>query len=115
MPVQQQLPDLSQSYRPSLYAAALITYAVTVSAVILRFTARRFTHLRLWYDDWQAVVALVRHPWQLHALIVTDSMSSSPRRLYSLIQWFVSPHWERAAKDICTPPLPPHIQETGLF
>ncbi|KAL8824149.1 MAG: hypothetical protein Q9191_005261 [Dirinaria sp. TL-2023a] len=48
---------LAQSYRPSLYSAAFITYTLATSAVILRFVARRLRHLDLWYDDWLCVVA----------------------------------------------------------
>ncbi|KAL9601246.1 MAG: hypothetical protein Q9219_002651 [cf. Caloplaca sp. 3 TL-2023] len=49
--------NTSQSYRPSLYAAAIITYILATAAVFLRFTARRLTHQRVWYDDWLVVVA----------------------------------------------------------
>ena len=59
MTTAQPTPDLSESYRPSLYAAAIITWILALIAVALRFTARRLTHLHLWYDDWLVVVALV--------------------------------------------------------
>lgn len=58
MAAQQPLPDLSESYRPSLYSAAIITYTLAISAVVLRFVARRLMHLHLWYDDYLVVVAL---------------------------------------------------------
>ncbi|KAL8950203.1 MAG: hypothetical protein Q9222_003750 [Ikaeria aurantiellina] len=58
MATQAPLPDLSESYRPSLYSAAIITYTLAISAVALRFTARRLTHTFFWYDDWLVVVAL---------------------------------------------------------
>lgn len=57
---QGPLPDLSDTYRPSLYAAAIVTYILATGAVILRFIARRLTHLNYWYDDWLIVVAWVR-------------------------------------------------------
>ncbi|KAG7001465.1 hypothetical protein G7Y79_00031g065800 [Physcia stellaris] len=39
---------LSQSQRPSLFSAAIITYILATSAVVLRFIARRLRHLNLW-------------------------------------------------------------------
>ena len=58
-PLKQNLSPafLAESYRPSLYSAAFITYVLATVAVILRFVARRLRHLKLWYDDWLCLVA----------------------------------------------------------
>lgn len=57
MTSQQRQPDISESRQPSLYSAAIITLVLATAAVALRFTARRLTHLDLWYDDGLIVVA----------------------------------------------------------
>ena len=61
MPTQASEANRSETYQPSIYAAAIITYIVAATAVGLRFIARRLTHAKLWYDDWLVVVALVTH------------------------------------------------------
>lgn len=45
---------------PDIYAAIFITFSAAVVALVLRFTARRMTKMKLWFDDYFAVVATVR-------------------------------------------------------
>lgn len=72
MVTQDSKPNLSDTYQPSIYAAAIITYMVATSAVILRFVARRLTNMKLWYDDWLVVVAWVRQLKDVRALMDTN-------------------------------------------
>jgi hypothetical protein len=46
--------------QPRLYAAVIITTTLAITAVTLRFLARRLVHTPVWVDDWLALVALVR-------------------------------------------------------
>ncbi|KAM5344331.1 hypothetical protein ACJ41O_012868 [Fusarium nematophilum] len=45
--------------RPNIYAAICITLFVAVLALVLRLKARSMTKMRLWFDDYLAMSALV--------------------------------------------------------
>ena len=47
--------------QPDIYAAVIITLILAVTAVALRFIARRLVKASIWLDDWLTLVALVRY------------------------------------------------------
>lgn len=47
--------------QPNLHAALIVTLILAVTAVILRFLARRLVKASIWLDDWLTLVALVRY------------------------------------------------------
>lgn len=63
-------PGPPESYRPSLYTAAIITYTLATGAVVLRFIARRLMRLAYWWDDWLIVGAWVRETFR--AIVYND-------------------------------------------
>ncbi|KAF4967880.1 hypothetical protein FSARC_4647 [Fusarium sarcochroum] len=44
---------------PDIYAATSITWAVAIFALIMRLKARRMTKMKLWFDDYFAITALI--------------------------------------------------------
>jgi hypothetical protein len=46
--------------QPDIYAAISITWVAAFLALGLRLKARRMTKMNLWFDDYFAVIALVR-------------------------------------------------------
>jgi hypothetical protein len=47
--------------QPDLHAAVIVTLILAVTAVVLRFLARRLVKASIWLDDWLTLVALVRY------------------------------------------------------
>ena len=54
--------DIHASRQPELYAVSLITFVLAVTAVSLRFLARKLLKSGYWLDDWLSIVAAVS--WQ---------------------------------------------------
>lgn len=50
----------SGNLQPNLHAAVIVTPILAITAVVLRFFARRLVHVSIWLDDWLTLVALVR-------------------------------------------------------
>ena len=47
--------------RPTILALCIVSPIISVTAVLLRFEARRINHVRLGADDWTVLFALVGH------------------------------------------------------
>jgi hypothetical protein len=64
----------SGNLQPNLHAAVIVTPILAITAVALRFLARRLVHARMWLDDWLILVALVRysHIQEIHISIITS-------------------------------------------
>lgn len=48
----------SGNLQPNLHAAVIVTPILAITAVALRFLARRLAHAPMWIDDWLTLVAL---------------------------------------------------------
>ena len=51
----------SGNLQPNLHAAVIVTPILAITAVVLRFSARRLAHASMWLDDWLTLVALVSY------------------------------------------------------
>ncbi|KAK1255860.1 hypothetical protein MKX07_008119 [Trichoderma sp. CBMAI-0711] len=51
--------NLHDDKRASIMATSIVTWALAVSAVVLRIVSRRMRKMRLWIDDWLILAALV--------------------------------------------------------
>ena len=52
--------DIYEDKQANAYAATFITWGLAITAVVLRFTARRLSRVKYWWDDWLMLIALVR-------------------------------------------------------
>jgi hypothetical protein len=67
--------DLAQDQRSLIIAVSATTWAIAFVAVTARIAGRVMRGVKLWYDDWFILAALVRIPvcFKTHLVLTRDS------------------------------------------
>lgn len=68
---------LEETQAPKMYAIFSTFFALPLLAVALRLVARRVSHLRLWWDDWLILFAMVG---SLTDILVLETQNESSKR-----------------------------------